>query len=82
MTRHELRQRAEAMIEQLIAILDEIDGDPDLEQSLPEGMAVMAMPYPMEDDEDGHDAEALVGGRQIITLNPPPVPVRRIRRAA
>ena len=31
MTRSELRQRAEAMIEELVSILDTIDGDPDAE---------------------------------------------------
>ncbi len=31
MTRSEIRARAEAMIEELIGILDALDGDPDLE---------------------------------------------------
>lgn len=31
MTRSEIRARAEAMIEELIDILDALDGDPDLE---------------------------------------------------
>jgi len=31
MTRHELRRRAEDWIHHLIGLLDEIDGDPDLE---------------------------------------------------
>jgi hypothetical protein len=31
MTRTEIRQRAEYLIEQLIALVDQIDGDPDAE---------------------------------------------------
>lgn len=31
MNRAQLRQRTEAMIEQLIALLDDLDGDPDAE---------------------------------------------------
>lgn len=31
MTRAEIRQRAEDLIEQLIALVDQIDGDPDAE---------------------------------------------------
>lgn len=39
MTRSEIRQRAEDLIEQLIDILDQIDGDADLEPSLGYGLA-------------------------------------------
>lgn len=84
MTRSQLRQRAEAMIDELISLLDQIDGDADFEQSFPEGLVIMAIPYPHEDDEDDRCAVPPLVGRQIVTLNPPQLPVKRItaRRAA
>lgn len=45
--RRRLRMRAEAAIESLLAILDEIDGDPDLENHDPE----------LDDDGDCHEPE-------------------------
>lgn len=79
-----LRHRLEDLIERAIDMLDQIDGDADLEQSWPEGMAMMAMPFPMEDDEPDRDAEPTSIGRSIVTMNPPPRPTKRItmRRAA
>jgi hypothetical protein len=78
MTRSELRAQAEAAIEYLIALLDEVDGDADFEQSFPEGHHNLPLPFPIEDDEDTHDAEPLTFGRQIRSLNPTLVRPKRI----
>ncbi len=65
------RRRIEAKIEELIGLLDLLDGDPDIEANgdeldvgMPEGWHYSALSswdgrqsLPLEDDEDGHDAE-------------------------
>lgn len=84
MNRSKLRAEAEAAIEYLIALLDEVDGDADVEQSFPEGQSNLPLPFPIEDDEDTHDAELPIFGRQICSLNPTLVQPKRItmRRTA
>ncbi|MGV2104388.1 hypothetical protein [Rhizobium sp. 21-4511-3d] len=70
MTKQVLKARAriEAKIEELIALLDGIDGDPDIEANgdeldigMPEGWRPSAIPYGctviLDDDEDGADDE-------------------------
>ena len=84
MTRSNLRHRVEDWIERALELLDLIDGDPDFEQSWPEGMTVAALSFPMEDDEPDRDAEPDSFGRNIETMNPPPLQPKRVtmRRAA
>ncbi|WP_312222588.1 hypothetical protein [Rhizobium rhizoryzae] len=57
------RSVLESYIEKMITLLDEMDGDPDVEangdeldQSYPEG-GQRGLLYPIEDDEDGADHE-------------------------
>jgi len=92
MTRSQLRQRAEAMIEELISMLDEIDGDPDLEAngdlepSLGLGLALdeSGRWHWHGDDREGQDASDDPDmAYSAQTMNPSPIRTRRlIRRAA
>jgi hypothetical protein len=59
------RRSIEDAIERLLALLDRMEGDPDLEAngdehdaSWPEGYTGASFGVACEDDEDGHDAEA------------------------
>ncbi|MFC5392846.1 hypothetical protein [Bosea vestrisii] len=65
-----LRWQIEEEIERLISMLDQIDGDADIELTATEtrGAGFVAPAALTDDDEDGHDAEALdyplsAGGR-------------------
>jgi hypothetical protein len=86
-----LRQRAEAAIERLIALLDAIDGDADLEcngdlePSLGFGIALTHFGHwhYVTDDREGHDAsDEPDANSNPQTMNPPPVRSKRLRRAA
>jgi hypothetical protein len=67
MTRLSLRRHLEDWIERAIEILDEVDGDADLEMCF-------------HDDEDDDTREPANFGRAIETLNPPALLPRQIRR--
>ncbi|KKB86447.1 hypothetical protein VW29_02485 [Devosia limi DSM 17137] len=91
MNHSQLRQRAEAMIEELIEMLDQIDGDPDfeangdLEPSLGLGMLFdeTGRWHWSGEDREGHDA----GDEPDMdfcaqTMNPSPIRTKRITRRA
>jgi hypothetical protein len=65
----EQRRRIEATVEHLIALLDQYDGDPDIEGSLAgyepwmysDGVAACDIELDDSDDEDGGDLEPVLG---------------------
>lgn len=54
-----LRARAADAVERLLDLLDQIDGDPDIELTAPEvlGRGFLTFVGSTDDHEDGHDAE-------------------------
>lgn len=86
-----IRQQAEEAIERLIALLDEIDGDADLEPngdlepSLGFGIALNRFGrwHYVSDDREGHDAsDEPDDNTNPQTMNPPPIRAKRITRKA
>lgn len=86
-----IRQQAEEAIERLISLLDELDGDADLEPngdlepSL--GIGVALNPFGgwhyVTDDREGHDAsDEPDDSTNPQTMNPTPIRAKRIARKA
>ena len=91
----QIRQQAEEAIERLIALLDEMDGDADLEPNgdLEPSLGVGRLWSPAHghrytsEDLEGHDASDEPDDSSWTspqTLNPPPIRAKRVtaRRAA
>ena len=86
-----IRQQAEDAIERLIALLDELDGDADLEPngdlepSLGFGIALNRFGrwHYVTDDREGNDAsDEPDDNTNPQTMNPPPIRAKRITRKA